>query len=405
MALIENTRQTHEFRVSYTGERLRTVTGIYYDDAETGVDTQFVTPESIQVGFAQNGPLEGSTQFKSGLRPPGTIFINDAIRSEEQLAAFGEVSYDVIPELFAVTAGLRYYHIESKLVGSSSFASFDENDHFGRNYDEITDPDSPLREHDFVPKLTLTYTPTEDTLLYYTYAEGFRPGGFNRVEGVPTTYVSDEVISQEIGWKIDMLDGSLRFNGAIYHIDWSDMQIGVLDIPNFGVITFVANAADAVVDGIEGDLSYAATEGLTLFASFSYNKAEMDSPSTLRGEDGSLLFIDEGDQLALAPELQYNLRARYEWEVGKNSAYTQIIYSYTDEQYSSIVKADRFKQDSYIGVDASIGMKIDESVSVELFGENLTDERAELFINSLDADLRVTTNRPRTIGVKMSYDF
>ena len=43
--------------------------------------------------------------------------------------------------------------------------------------------------------------------------------------------------------------------------------------------------------------------------------------------------------------------------------------------------------------------------TLELFAENLTDERAELFINSLDTDLRITTNRPRTWGVRVSYDF
>lgn len=418
MGLIENTRQTHEFRFSYTGERLRTVAGIYYDDAETGVDTQFVTPESINLGFALNEPNKDSTHFKSGARPAGTIYINDAIRSEEQLAAFGEISYDIIPELFSATVGLRYYHIESKLVGSANFANIDfgsGNNHItydpvtgesqnGYDYDLISAPDSPLREHDYVPKLTLQLTPTDDALIYYTYSEGFRPGGFNRVDGVPTTYVSDTVISQEIGWKLDMLDGSLRFNGAIYHIDWSDMQSGVLDL-GFSVVTFVANSADAKIDGIEADLSYAATDQLTLFASFSYNIAELDSDSPNLDSDGNPTFIAKGEQLALAPELQYNLRARYEWDVGNNSAYSQIIYSYTDEQYSSVVLADRFKQDSYIGVDASIGMKIDDSVTVELFGENLTDERAELFINSLDTDLRITTNRPRTIGVKVGYDF
>jgi outer membrane receptor protein involved in Fe transport len=46
-----------------------------------------------------------------------------------------------------------------------------------------------------------------------------------------------------------------------------------------------------------------------------------------------------------------------------------------------------------------------ENFTVELFGENLTDERAELFVNSLDTDLRITTNRPRTLGLRVSWDF
>ncbi|MCR8922085.1 TonB-dependent receptor [Dasania sp. GY-MA-18] len=406
-SLVENTRQTHEFRFSYIGERLNTVAGVYYDDAETSVDTQFVIPGSIDAGLFRNAPLSGATQFKSGLRPAGTTFINDATRSEEQLAAFGEISYDIVPDSFSATFGYRYYDIEYNLVGSSSFASRDDGD-YGRNYDEILKDVAPGKESGDVVKVTLEFTPNEDTLLYYTYSEGFRPGGFNRAEGVPESYETDEVTSQEIGWKLDMLDGSLRFNGALYHVDWKDMQIGVLDIANFGVLTFVANAADAEVWGLEGDVSYAATEELTLFASFSWNQAEMASAPTLTDDGtptGNLLFIEEGEQLALAPELQYNLRARYEMADAQYSPYAQIVYSFTDSQYSSIVEANRYKQDSYIGVDASIGMQINESLGVELFGENLTDERAELFINSLDSELRVTTNRPRTIGIRMAYDF
>jgi outer membrane receptor protein involved in Fe transport len=80
------------------------------------------------------------------------------------------------------------------------------------------------------------------------------------------------------------------------------------------------------------------------------------------------------------------------------------VYAYTGDQYSSIVVDNRFLQQSYDTVDASIGMHM-ENWSLELFGENLTDERAQLFINSLDTDLRITTNRPRTFGLKVRYDY
>ena len=292
-------------------------------------------------------------------------------------------------------------------MGSSSFASRDDGD-YGRNYDEILQDVAPGKEHGDVFKVTLEFTPTQDSLLYYTYSEGFRPGGFNRAEGVPESYKTDEVTSQELGWKLDMLDGSFRFNGTLYHVDWKDMQIGVLDIANFGVLTFVANAADAEIWGLEGDISYAATEELTLYASFSWNDAEMASAPTLTDDgtpDGNLLFIEKGEQLALAPEWQYNLRARYEMHDARYSPYMQVVYSYTDEQYSSIVEANRYKQDSYIGVDASMGMQLTDDLGIEVYAENVTNERAELFINSLDSELRVTTNRPRTLGIRMSYDF
>jgi hypothetical protein len=111
-----------------------------------------------------------------------------------------------------------------------------------------------------------------------------------------------------------------------------------------------------------------------------------------------------GSRLALAPEWQYNLSGRYEWTAGNYEPYAQVVYAYTGNQFSSIVVDNRFRQDSYDTVDASLGVR-SGNWRVELFGENLTDERAQLFINSLDTDLRITTNRPRTFGVKVSYDY
>ena len=66
--------------------------------------------------------------------------------------------------------------------------------------------------------------------------------------------------------------------------------------------------------------------------------------------------------------------------------------------------AEREKQDSYTTLDAAIGAS-QGSWNVELFVENLTDERADLFINTQDKALRTFTNRPRTIGLRFAYDY
>jgi outer membrane receptor protein involved in Fe transport len=217
---------------------------------------------------------------------------------------------------------------------------------------------------------------------------------------VPLTYVSDEVTNIEFGWKTTLADGTVRFNGSIYQIDWDNVQVGVTDFVCCGVLTFVLNAADAEIQGFEGDLTWLPNDNLTLAAAWSYNSTEM-----VRVPPNVSNLAGEGSDLALAPELQYNLSARYQWEVGGDKdAHAQLVVAHTDEQFSSIVTANRFEQDSYDTLDGAIGVSAD-SWGVELFAENITDERAELFINALDTDLRVTTNRPRTWGVRVSYDF
>jgi len=245
----------------------------------------------------------------------------------------------------------------------------------------------------------VSWRPTDDLLFFGTYSEGFRPGGFNRNEGVPTTYLSDEMTNVEVGWKTTLANDTIRFNGSIYMIDWEEMQIGVTDFENFGVLTFVLNAGDSEITGFEGDLTWYPTDKLRLAGSWSYNKTEM-----VRVLPFVTNLTPVGSDLALAPELQYNVSARYEWAAANRDWHSQVVLAHTDDQFSSIVAANRFKQASYDTIDAAIGVSGDRW-TVELFGENLTDERAEMFINALDTDLRVTTNRPRTLGIRLSYDF
>lgn len=400
IAFIQNERTTHELRVSSSdNERLNFVAGLFFDDIETGVDTNFFVAGSTGF-FAPNRPHSQSTQFNPNPRPQGITFINDAIRSEEQFAVFGEVTYD-FTDRWSGTLGARYYDIESKLVGSSNFATLGDVDGDGGiSFDQVFADDLPLEEDDVILKASLAWRPNDDVLLFGTYAEGFRPGGFNRIDsaGVPKTYVSDEVTNYEFGWKTSFFDRTLRFNGSVYRIDWDGLQVGITDF-NISVITFTTNAADAEITGFEGDLAWAPTDNLTLTGAWSFNDTEMK-----RVPQGVSDIAGPGSELALAPEVQFNIQGRYQWNMGGMSPYAQLVYAYTDEQFSSIVVANRFEQDSYDTIDAAFGIATD-NWTVELFGENLTDERAQLFVNSLDTDLRITTNRPRTIGVRVSWDY
>jgi outer membrane receptor protein involved in Fe transport len=407
IAFIQNERTTHELRISSSeGERVNFVAGLFYDDIKTIVDTNFYVAGSTGF-FAPNRPIAGSTINNPAFRPQGITFINDAIREEEQFAVFGEVTFDITDKL-SLTGGARYYDIDSSLRGSSSFANpcdfslpcdeSQDDPENGRNYDEILAADLPLKESDTILKGTVSYRPFDDTMFFFTYSEGFRPGGFNRTAGVPTTYLADEATNYELGWKSTLLGGSLRFNASLYKIYWDGLQVGITDF-DISVITFTTNAADAEIQGFEGDLTWLATEGLTLAAAWSFNDTEMKRvPPNVSDIAGP------GSRLALAPEVQYHLSARYDWSENKFAPYAQLVYAHTGDQYSSIVVDNRFLQQSYDTVDAAFGLNL-ENWSVELFGENLTDERAQLFINSLDTDLRITTNRPRTFGLKVRYDY
>jgi iron complex outermembrane receptor protein len=413
--------QTHEFRISTDQSRsIRGIVGAFYSDMEILEDNQFTYPGSTKVvgfdgesiGFGPNFPAAGATVQNPGQYPPGVIFRNDVKRTDEQMGIFGELNID-ISDQFTATLGARWYDIEVDLLGSASGsfgnmgATVDNN--AGNNLDQIFSGENDKAETDgVIGKVSLTWTPDVDQLYYVTWSEGYRPGFLNRPGGsvsqdgtytVPFAFDTDDVTNYELGWKLDLLDGTLRFNGDIFFVEIENMQIGIFDT-GISNLFFSDNGANAEVFGIEGDLTWAPSSvpGLLLSGGFSVLDTEITDSLVTN-------FVREGDELAFAPDLQVTLNARYEWDLaGGNLAHVMSYVSYSDEVNTDIVADNSITLDSWVLWGATAGVSSDDWTA-ELYVENLTDERAELSGNAIFNRARVTVARPRTMGVRFSYDF
>ncbi|MGD8681497.1 MAG: TonB-dependent receptor, partial [Lysobacterales bacterium] len=411
------TRSTHEFRV-YTPQEnsIRAIAGVFYDDFELQTqDDYFYLPpgNSEALGFAQNAPISTARNINPNIRPVGVGFFNDITRTNEQIALFGEVTWDITDQ-WSAALGWRWYDMDIDFYGSSNFTngifqgSVDSDR--GRDYDSTFGHSTePLNINGSVPKFTVTYRPRDSLMFYGTYSEGFRSGGWNRGGGapsynpsfptVPVTYDTDDVTNYELGWKARFAGGEFQWNGAVYYVDWTDMQTSRFDPINVSILTFIDNAADSEIKGLESDFVWAATQNLTLFGAFSYIDTELVSTKSEVIE-----LAPVGSELALTPKFAGNVRARYNWTLDSTRMYVQGVVQYADDSWSSIVAADRRKQSGYTTVDAAIGAKLSDW-NVELYVHNLTDERAELFYNVQDDVPRITTNRPRTIGLRFGFDY
>ena len=413
-----HSRFTNELRFSTPAKnRWRFVGGVFMDDYKIETQDDYGYLATADLGFAPNAPIPGAQNINPNARAPGIAFFNDITREEEQIAFFGEFSYDVIPNTLKATVGLRRYDMESSFVGSSNFAngifagSIDGDS--GRDYERSGGHSSdPLKQSDTITRLNLSWTPTDDVLMYATYSEGFRPGGFNRGGGFPSnnpdfptvgvTYDTDDVTNYEFGWKTSLLDNTLRFNGSVYWIEWENMQVSRFDPQNVSILTFIENSADSEIFGVEGDFVWRATQNFTLYGAFSYNDTELKSVSAEVIE-----LAPVGSSLPLVPKFQTYLRGRYETMVDwgfADTAYAQVSGSYASHSFSSLVAEVRERQSGYSIINASAGIRKNDW-SVELFVDNMFDKRAELFINEQDDIRRITTNRPMTAGVKFSYKF
>jgi len=415
-------KHTHELRFTTPGEeRVRATFGVFYDDLKLEdrgnfiyFGSQFVRGfNEGDIGFPRNAPFPDQTAIDPSFRQPGVIFFNDITRSEDQIAVFGEVSADVIENTLTATFGVRWYDIDTDLVGGANssfgnlFAQEDVNQ-FGTNLDIALADFRPAEESGVIFRGNLSWTPNDDMLFYFTWSEGFRPGGLNRGCGngnpefgfVPCAFETDEVTNWEVGWKLSLFDNTLRFNGNAFFVDWSDMQSSVFN-PQIFFLTFNDNTSDSEVKGVEGDFVWSATRQLQISGAFSWLDAEITSVPA-----SAISVAGPGNDLALAPSFQGTVRGRYMWFMGDYDMHVQTSVQYSDSSFSSIVvnPNNRFKQDDYAIWNLSFGVARD-SWRAEIYADNLSDTRADLFTNTQDADLRIVTNRPRTVGVRVAYDY
>ena len=449
---------THEVRFATDQTRsVRATFGGFYGDLKLTELNDFTYPSSLSVndetGWPDNFAYMTGYVSDRGAFPGDVPFRNDIKRTDEQYGVFGELYWD-FAEQWSLTLGARYYDIEVDFEGSANTSvcnlidQTDENT-FGTDISDLyngdgevtfrntcdaslripytrdTVADSGLDESQrayilaalnapdtaqtdgVIGKVSLSYTPVEDALIYLTWSEGFRPGLLNRPGGrtngagtftVPFELDTDDVTNIELGWKVDLLDNTLRFNGAVFSVDVDKLQTTIFD-PNIVNLFFSDNAADARVRGIEGDLIWQPATGLTLTGAFSLLDTEITYVITPTDD------VRDGDELSFAPEFQANLRARYEWVLGFGlTAHVMSHIGYSAESYSDIITINRVKIDGWTMAGIAVGVTADKWTA-ELFVDNLTNEQAEISRNFVYDRERVIYARPRTMGLRASYKF
>jgi iron complex outermembrane recepter protein len=119
-----------------------------------------------------------------------------------------------------------------------------------------------------------------------------------------------------------------------------------------------------------------------------------------------------GSSLAGAPAFQGHIRARYELDVDSYHTFAQIgavhqshSLSTTDQLAHDLQgNSTAYNLPAFTTYDAALGAGKNAWL-VQLYGQNLTDTRAQLFANYNQFYKAVTVNRPRTIGLRFNYKF
>jgi len=379
-------RFTQELRLaSHENEKVDWMVGVYYND-EKGLIDQFVH-------VVEPGTLTDLAGFP-------TIGIITLDSNYQELAAFANATIKFTPS-FELTLGGRYsqndqdveQNGEGLLVGPTPVTI---------NGDSSED----VFTYSLAPKFKIN----ERMALYARIAKGFRPGGPNVIAagappGTPTSYDADSTLNYELGFKGENESRTFAFDASVFHIDWDDIQL-LARVNNININT---NAGAAESDGVEVSLGFYPTEGLKLSLSGAYTDATLT-------EDADPLLVGgrAGDHLPYTPKTSYTAGIDYNWSLaGDRSAYVGASFSHLDDVPAGFdpafvaVNDRQFVLPAYDMLDVRAGWDFG-TVSVELFGRNLTDDdgkTSDAGGNTPNGAIATGVIRPRSYGLTVTAEF
>ena len=460
----KDTSFSQEFRVSYSGERVDWVGGVFWEDRH-----QDWTFNTYVDGYADTQGFDNWTRDHSIFtRPTGTVGVyyyvpdgwgvSNAPASDgwwlsaddtdwETMAVFGEATFR-ITDKFSLTAGARWFEVDQKkeyyvelpvgrltpgglpllsdpgtgpgkwgcvvVDAPCNFLDSDNPADDGINRIEGKDSDTAIR-------VSAQYNLTEDVMVYGLYSEGFRAGGVNRNRGVPLlpqVYGADFLENTEFGMKGSFAEGRLNISATAFFQDWIDYQVEVVDPSNSpcGVPEIqpcgqpwqkgVLNAGNAHSDGVEIQIEAQPNDQLSLRLNATMLESELDEDNDLISDAG------KGSKLPFAPDFKASAYAQYNWPTtmaNSKESFFQVQMSYVGDSLNQIQAFEggatpQIKMESYGYFSAKFGM-VGDTWEANLFVNNISDRRGQLYHDITDFEpffgrQRTSVIRPREFGVR-----
>jgi iron complex outermembrane recepter protein len=441
-------RFSQEIRLSGETETFDWLVGAFYEESSYGWIENFGYPTANENGRGTPNELYQQTVslawnewfFGESFPNARENWYANSDKDTKQLAIFGNTTWR-LSEQWDLTLGARYFDRENKTT------YFEE--HPTGNLD--ADPNSTDgitrmlgEDAEFVPKVALSFKPSENDMIYGLWTIGYRPGGTNRQRGnpaFPQQYDTDKMTNYEFGYKGTFANDTASIVLTGFMMEWQNYQFELVD-PSTGKCpdgevedqpgicgqpyqVGVYNAGDASINGVYIEMDWNPSSQLNV----GFNAEWLDAKTDTDLDVGDL-FVESGTQLPLTPDVSGGLWATYNWPVSAVNAngYMRVQWSYSGErssqlQYVPMVNDDgsfnpypQFIEPSYNIGDISMGLE-GADWELHVFVNNVTNERAYYSHASQGGYTQqnidegrmhvetIYTNRPREYGIRFIKTF
>ncbi len=404
---------TQEIRLQSpnSSEHFHWTLGLYYSNLHQHDFETAAGPTYPQLTMANTG-MTMEQYFGEGLLPGDLTYISDQYIGDKQKAVFANADYDLGTH-FSVFGGVRYEN------QSSSYQTVSD----GALAGGPSDITATSKGHVTSPKAGLNWKIDDRTLVYFSAAKGYRPGGagipvhlntqactdqLNQLGG-GANYEADYLWSYELGLKTQLFDRRLSIEGSVYHIDWSNI-ISAVHVP-LCATHISKNLGDAKSDGFDLSLKALLSQSFTAGLYVGYTNAHYSSDSAIFGET----LARSGE--AISDVAPWNVTAELSYQVPLKD--TVFGYWHLEDRYNSrnnkltpaedptTVTYDPFvtTNPAVNQLNGRVGVKWGAGSDLALIANNILNTHPILNeqIYLINITSGAFTVRPRTIGLAYSY--
>ncbi len=352
---------TQELQANYdSGGALHGVFGLFYfNGAAAGqIHNIFLgSPPYSTLGYSLYGSTGGDMGTKS-------------------YAGYGDFTWDLSPQ-WSLDMGLRYTH-ETKTALIQNYGYADAT--FQTPTSTLADFTGSHVSNNVSPKLSLSWSASDQIKLYGSYSEGFHSGGYNiraNCVAIPSSCrpINDEKVqSFELGSKMTFFDDALMMNTALFHNIYSNIQLSVFTsytLPNgsqgfFGDFT---NAGKGHIDGLEEEFAWKPAADWTLSGQFAYLHTKY-----IEFLSGGVNIADQ-QRFTNAPKWSGGLSLEHTQSLGNGGSLTaRVNYTYQGMVYPETSLSPLIAQPAYGLWNAGVIWQIDRPWTLSLQGTNLANK-------------------------------
>jgi iron complex outermembrane recepter protein len=392
---LSTTRWSNELRLqSKAGGRAHWIVGAYWEKTTLPYSGEEVLPGINLAGEQAQYAINAYGNHATPL--PQEYYSDYATFDYLETTEFGNIVYE-LDSRWSVEAGVEHFHATTSEL----------TDWAGYYYNQkvATFRSSSFDKTNY--KAGVNFKAADNLLLYFSFAQGFRDGGFNYFNPAahptyPGSFAPDTLDSYELGWKSAAFSDRLVWNGAVYYMPWKNYQVDVI-VPA-APYSFHANIGDARIYGIESSISMRPVTGLQFSLTGNYNDATLESNEW----QNPSYIVTPGERLPEAPYFSMNAIIRYEFSLGSGPRpYAQFDLAHKGDMWNDLRVDTRSLQPAYTIGDLRFGLSQPAGFwQAEAYITNLWNTRAVIYTdyNALSRpDHPDIPNEPRVFGLRLKY--